>query len=252
MSKTAGIIIIGDEILSGETMDTNSAFLCQELRALGVMVQRIHVVPDDVTQIAEDVRLFSQLFDVVLTSGGVGPTHDDVTMEGIAQGLQQKLVINPIFESLIREGYGVKMRPEHLKMALIPEDSELIQGEKFWFPIVRVENVYIFPGIPEILKFKFKTIRTVLQDTPFFQAQIFVNCDEGEIAEILSRTVQIFPELHLGSYPTMSNTEYRIKLSLEAKDKPCVLNAFNHLLQHLPTQTIVSTVPPEQPAVGSE
>lgn len=226
-------------------MDTNSVFLCQELRTLGVTVQRIHIVPDDIIQIAEDVRLFSQRFDVVLTSGGVGPTHDDVTMEGIALGLQQKLVVNPIFESLIRGGYGMKTRPEHLKMALIPEDSELIQGGEFWFPVIRVGNVYIFPGVPEILRFKFKTVRAVFQDTPFFRAQIFVDCDEGEIAEILHRTVQSFPELHLGSYPTMSSTEYKIKLNLDAKDKTCVLNAFNRLLQHLPDYAIVNTVPPE-------
>jgi molybdenum cofactor synthesis domain-containing protein len=242
MAKTAGIIIIGDEILSGETMDTNSAFLCQELRALGVAVRRIHIVPDDISQIAEDVRLFSQLFDVVLTSGGVGPTHDDVTMEGIALGLQQKLVVNPIFESLIRQGYGVKTRPEHLKMACVPEGSELLQGGEFWFPVIRVENVYIFPGIPEILKYKFDAIRSVFQDTPFFRAQIFVNCDEGEIAEILHRTVQSFPELHLGSYPTMRSTKYKIKLNLDAKDKVCVLNAFNHLLQHLPDHFIVDAI----------
>jgi len=87
MAKTAGIIIIGNEILSGKVVDTNSPYLCQELRALGVDVRRVMVIPDDMEIIAEDVVTFSRAFDYVFTTGGVGPTHDDVTIEAVALGL---------------------------------------------------------------------------------------------------------------------------------------------------------------------
>ena len=87
MAKSAGIVIIGNEVLSGKTQDTNSHFLCAELRQLGVDVRRISTIPDDIEIIGEEVAAFSQRFDLVFTTGGVGPTHDDVTIDGIAHGL---------------------------------------------------------------------------------------------------------------------------------------------------------------------
>src|ERR1041385_359522 len=101
MAKTAGIILIGNEILSGKIEDANAAYLCRELRALGVDVARITVIPDDVGTIACEVAAFSQSFDVVFTSGGVGPTHDDVTIEGIARALGVNVVRHPDLVALI-------------------------------------------------------------------------------------------------------------------------------------------------------
>src|SRR5918999_5307211 len=98
MSKTAGIIIIGNEVLSGKTQDTNSSFLCVELRRLGVEVQKISTIQDDIDLIGQEVATFSKRFDFVFTTGGVGPTHDDVTIEGIAQGFGLNVVRHPDIE----------------------------------------------------------------------------------------------------------------------------------------------------------
>ena len=95
MAKTAGILVVGNEILSGKVVDTNSPYLCQELYTLGVDVRRVAVVPDDIAIIAGDVATFAQMFDYVFTTGGVGPTHDDVTIEAVAKGLQRQVVIHP-------------------------------------------------------------------------------------------------------------------------------------------------------------
>ena len=106
MSKSAGIVIIGNEVLSGKTEDTNSHFLCQELRSLGVEVRRISVIPDETELIGKEVIAFSREFDLVFTTGGVGPTHDDVTMEGIALGFGVKVIRHPELEQHLRERHA--------------------------------------------------------------------------------------------------------------------------------------------------
>ena len=103
MAKTAGIIVIGNEILSGKVVDTNSPYLCQELRGLGVDVRRITVIPDEIAVIAADVATFSRTFDYVFTTGGVGPTHDDVTVEAIARGLQRSVIVHPDLDALLQK-----------------------------------------------------------------------------------------------------------------------------------------------------
>ncbi len=126
MDRTAGIIVIGNEILSGKVVDTNSPFLARELRGLGVTLLRILTIPDDVETIAAAVREFHTSFDVVFTSGGVGPTHDDVTMEGVARGLGRRVIRHPAIEGRLREYLKDKVNAARLKMAEVPEGSELI------------------------------------------------------------------------------------------------------------------------------
>src|SRR5919201_3826893 len=106
MPKIAGIVLIGNEILSGKIEDANAVYLCRELRVLGVDVRRITVVPDDVDVIAREVAAFSRDFDVVFTSGGVGPTHDDVTMEGVARGLGLSVRRHPVLAGLLQRHLG--------------------------------------------------------------------------------------------------------------------------------------------------
>ncbi len=147
----AGIVVIGNEILSGKTVDSNSAFLARELRQLGVTLKRITVIPDELDVIAETVRDFHSKCDIVFTSGGVGPTHDDITIAGVACALGRRVIVHPVLESKIRE--YLRDRPvnaAHLKMAEVPEGAELLMDDKLRFPTIKVENIYILPGIPEI------------------------------------------------------------------------------------------------------
>jgi molybdenum cofactor synthesis domain-containing protein len=237
--KSAGILIIGNEILSGKTVDSNSPYLCRELRKLGVEVKKISVIPDDLDAIAKEVSLFSQSYDLVFTSGGVGPTHDDVTMEGIARGLGRKVVLHPELEKLVKDFYGTDMNPAKLRMAEVPEGTQLIKDEGLIFPVVTVENIYIFPGIPEILRKKFEAIKKQFLDEPFFMKQVFVSQGEVDIAHHLNRLLEAFPQLLLGSYPELNNAEYKVKLTLESKDKNYLEQAFRQLVTLLPADTIV-------------
>jgi molybdenum cofactor synthesis domain-containing protein len=233
MAETAGILVIGNEILSGKTADENSSFLSRELRELGVDVRKISIIPDDVRLIADEVRLFSGAFTYVFTTGGVGPTHDDLTMEGIAKAFDSRILRNAEMEAALRGYYPSELVEPNLKMAELPEPARLILVPGLWFPIVTVANVYIFPGVPEILRRKFQRIREMFRGAPFHLREIYLRADEGQIAALLHRLLASYPDLMLGSYPTYNNANYSLKLTLESKDSPYLKQAYDLLLQEL-------------------
>lgn len=233
MSKTAGIIIIGNEVLSGKTQDTNSHFLCRELRELGVDVQRISVIPDEIEQIGKEAAAFSRQFDFVFTTGGVGPTHDDVTMGGVAHGFGLKVIRHPELERRLRERHGQNINEARLRMSEVPEGAELLGERSLYAPVVRLRNIYIFPGIPKILIERFHGIKESFRDTPFYLKVVYVKEGEGVIASILNRLLESFPELLLGSYPVLDQPDYKVKVTLESKDRDYLERAFQKLLTTL-------------------
>jgi molybdenum cofactor synthesis domain-containing protein len=233
VAKTAGIIVIGNEILSGKTVDENALFLSRELRSLGVDTRKISVIPDELESIAGEVRLFSRSYDYVFTSGGVGPTHDDLTMDGIAQAFERKVRRNLELEAALRGYYPADLVEPNLRMADVPEGARLVGGPGMWFPVVSVENVFIFPGVPEILQRKFNRIKEMFREEPYQLREIYLRADEGQIAAILHQVLARFPELLLGSYPYFDNPHYSIKLTLESKDATYVRDAYQLLLSEL-------------------
>ncbi|HVO25301.1 MAG TPA: competence/damage-inducible protein A [Candidatus Margulisiibacteriota bacterium] len=239
--KSAAIIVIGNEILSGKVVDTNAAFLAKELRTLGVGLQRILVIPDELDAIAEAVGAYQPAFDILFTSGGVGPTHDDVTIAGIARGLRRRVIRHPLLEEKIREYSGDKISEARLKMAEIPEGAELVFEGSLNFPIVLVENIYILPGIPELFRDKFLAMKTRFAVDPYFMRVIYTRAIESSIARYLNATLDAFPLLQLGSYPKLSDPEYRVRVTLESKDRDYLDRAFAHLVAQLPPESIVRT-----------
>jgi molybdenum cofactor synthesis domain-containing protein len=239
MGKTAGIVLIGNELLSGKVTDTNASYLCRELRALGVAVRKISVVPDEVDLIAAEVSEFSRAHDVVFTSGGVGPTHDDVTMEGVARAMGVPVVRDPRLVALIARHARGPLNEARLKMAEVPEGSELVAGEQLMFPAVVARNVYILPGVPEIFRQKFEALKERFRDTPYFLASIFVGIGEGTLADYLNDLLRNHPELLLGSYPEFSNPEYKVKVTLESKDRALMEKAVADLLDRLPADDVI-------------
>jgi molybdenum cofactor synthesis domain-containing protein len=232
-SKSAGIIVIGNEILSGKTRDENSPYLVRELRDLGVDVRKISVIPDELQLISEEVRSFSNAYDYVFTTGGVGPTHDDLTMDSVANAFGRRILRNPQLESSIRHFYAPEFVDGNLRMADVPEGARLVGGKGLWFPVVAVENVYIFPGVPDIMQKKFDRIKEEFRDAPFYLREVYLRADEGQIADTLHRLLADFPDLMLGSYPYFDNPNYSIKLTLESKNLAYVENAHAVLLTQL-------------------
>jgi molybdenum cofactor synthesis domain-containing protein len=239
--KTAALIVIGNEILSGKVVDTNSTFLAQELRKIGVALRLVLVIPDDLNEIGEAVRIVQPRYDVVFTSGGVGPTHDDVTIAGVARGLGREVVRHPLLEGKLRELFGDRINEARLKMSEVPSGADLVFEGTLNFPALKVENVYVLPGIPELFRSKFLAIKDRFAVDPFFMRVVYTGETETAIAECLNRTLEMFPELLLGSYPKMGDADYRVRITLESKDRAYVERALQHLPSLLPPGAVLRT-----------
>ncbi|XP_028566237.2 FAD synthase isoform X1 [Podarcis muralis] len=249
---TAGIIVIGDEILKGYTQDTNSFFMCKRLRSLGVKVAKISVVPDDVAAIADEVSSFSSKFTYVLTSGGIGPTHDDVTFEAVAQAFGEKVVAHPEMVELVKKFFGKTGAdcPE-MKLARVPASSLLNYGEdektgrRFPYPLISVRNVYVFPGIPSLMRRALDGLGHLFRNekTQFCSQEIFVNSEETLIAPILDRANANFRRrTSLGSYPDWASNYFRVKLTLDSDSEEDLEEAVAFLMKHLPPGIVVPLV----------
>ena len=239
MSRTAAIIIIGDEILSGKVRDENAHWLACELRALGTDVRRIAVVPDDEEAIAAETAACSAAHDFVFTSGGVGPTHDDVTMEGVARAFGVGVVADETLAEVIRRRCGVEDGSAAMKMARVPEGAEVVMGTDLRFPPVVMRNVYIFPGIPEYLRTKFSALAERFRSEPFILMRLFVDEEECQIVEDLDRVNAACPTVAIGSYPRLGEADHRVIITLESTDARAVAEARRMLEEALPPRSIV-------------
>lgn len=230
MGSTAAIIVIGNEVLSGKVDDENARYLIRELRALGVQLVRVSIIRDELETIAAEVRKLSAEVTHVFTSGGVGATHDDLTMEGIARAFGVPLVRNADLAALLDARYRDRKTDNVMRMADLPEGTELVGLGEQMFPIVKVRNVYVFPGVPAYLKMKFEYLKPRLKDQAFVLQQIFVSVGESVIAEMMTEAQNAHPAVEIGSYPRFDHADHRVKITVESRDGEAVAEAVRALL----------------------
>ena len=221
-APTAAIVVIGDEVLSGKVEEQNARFLVRELRNLGVAVRRIEVIPDVPDIIGASVRSAAGSFDHVFTSGGIGPTHDDVTIPAIAVAFGVPVVRSQELADRIRAVTVHDFHERNLRMADVPEGALLLRGpasaENCW-PVIAIRNVYILPGVPSILQRKFVMIRDRFRTSPFFNHSVYSREGEGAIADMLDKAVADFPDVAIGSYPHMDATDHEVLITLDGRDR---------------------------------
>jgi molybdenum cofactor synthesis domain-containing protein len=232
-SPTAGIVIIGDEILSGKFVEENAAFLIGELRSLGVELRRMTVIPDDIDDIATTVTESARRFDHVFTSGGVGPTHDDVTMAAIAKGFGTSVARHPELEAKVRGYWKDQLAEANLRLADVPAGAELVYGKDQIWPVVAYRNVYILPGVPALFRRKFVDIRDRFRAEPVTAARLYVDIEEGDLAPHLDAVVAAHPAVRVGSYPRFSERDFRVLVTMESSDAGAVAAAFAQLADRL-------------------
>jgi FAD synthetase len=240
---TAGIVIIGDEILSGKFVEENAAFLIGELRALGVDLRRITVVPDVLDDIASTVRDASSRYDHVFTSGGVGPTHDDITIGAIAHAFGVGVERHPDLEGKVRGYWKDQLADANLRLADIPAGSELVYGKDQIWPVVCFKNVYILPGVPTLFRRKFVDIRDRFRAEPVTAARLYLDIEEGELAPHLDAIVAAHPSVRIGSYPRFSEKDFRVLVTLEAAAHAEVTAAYDALVGRLDGRVVRSEPP---------
>jgi len=238
-ASSAGVVIIGNEILSGRVQDENLGYICRQLNERGVPVRQAVVIPDDIGTIARAVRSFSEAYDVVITTGGVGPTHDDVTMAGVAGAFRLSIVRHAELEAGIRTWYGNRTNDAALKMADLPEGAELIQRPGIRFPPVRVGNVFILPGIPQYLRDKFEAVVDLLKGKPRFGEVLRLSVGETEIADLLEQVERAVQTVSIGSYPQVNDPECKVVLTLESPSQGDVEDAVEMLRTRLPEGSLL-------------
>jgi molybdenum cofactor synthesis domain-containing protein len=230
---TAAYIGIGNEILSGSIRDANFHYLAQALRELGIRLMRGIVIPDEQEVIRETLELLKGRVDYIFTSGGLGPTHDDVTVEGVALALGVRVVRHPYLEEKIRDYYEDRLKEASLKMAEVPEGAELLMLEEMSFPVLSIENVYLLPGVPELFRQKFEGIKERFRTRPYYTEEIICHRGESEIAGLLSEALDRFPSIQIGSYPQWDETGHSVKVVVEGRERNSVKGAAEHLRQAL-------------------
>lgn len=224
---TAAILVIGDEVLTGKTHDCNSHWLAGELYALGVALERIVVIPDRVDEIAAVVRSLSAAHDALFTSGGIGPTHDDVTYAGVARGFGRPVLRHPQLVERMRGHYRDALNPARLRMADIPEPDELCFEEGMVTPVVRVANVYILPGVPVLFRQLFGGLRERFRRQAMYLGMLFTRQGEGDLADHLTRVVGEHPRVRVGSYPHLGDEAFRVKITVESPDEAAAIAALD-------------------------
>ncbi len=240
MPRTAAALIIGNEILSGKIADTNTTFLARVLFELGIELRRVVVCPDEVDAISKDLGELRATHDLVFTSGGVGPTHDDVTIEGVAASFDRPVVRSVAVQNMIRHYYGDRATEAHLRMANMPEGAEMIRSSEAPWPTVVIENVFVLPGVPEIFELKLADLRKRLDQGYEFHSQaIYTLSGEGEIASLLERIAEAFPGVMVGSYVKWKAEDYRTKVTFDGSDPNIVAKAADMLVEELDPKLFV-------------
>ncbi len=237
--STAGAVIIGNELLSGKVGDTNTPLLISVLREAGVTLARVVVIPDEREIIGQEVRASAGRYDYVFTSGGVGPTHDDLTMLAIAESFGVPLVRHPLLEQKVRDYFKARTNEASLKLAEVPQGARLVTGDTLPWPAIAFNNIYILPGIPSIFQEKLQLIRAELRGQRPALRSLYLSVDENTVAASLNQVVARFPDLQLGSYPRIGDPDHMVRITVEGPDPRRVEQAIQALQELIPAAHVL-------------
>ena len=220
-TPSAVLLVIGNEVLSAKVQDENGPWAARRLRELGVRLVAIHTLPDRIEDLVEALDRARRSADWVFTSGGVGPTHDDVTVSAVARALGRPLArdgaLADAIRALHRSHHGGAEPPEAaLRMADVPVGTRLLGDPSF--PTLAVENVVMLPGVPRFFRWQFEQIAAALAAPPFRLACLYLSVGEDQVAPLLARVAADHPAVEIGSYPRFDDADHRVKVTVESKD----------------------------------
>lgn len=236
---TAGAVLIGDELLSGKVRDANGPYLIDGLRRHGVDLHEIHFVSDDIDAIVEAVDIVRHRRDICFTSGGIGPTHDDVSIEAVAKAFGMELELRPELAKVIDTYFGSdESGRAWQKMAMVPTGCELLDLATAW-PAYTVDNVVMLPGIPQIFQRQLDALLAGIGSRPVVTNVAYFRIGEGELARPLTDLATTFAgAVSIGSYPVLGEFEYQVKVTIESRDPAALADATRHLLDSFPEDVV--------------
>jgi molybdenum cofactor synthesis domain-containing protein len=241
-APTAAQIVVGSEVLSAKVADENGPWIAGRLRALGVELRAIATIPDRLDDVVEAVDRERRRSDWVFTSGGVGPTHDDLTVAAVARALGRPVRRHPGLVAAIgavhRRHHADEPVPEAaLRMADVPEGTVLVGDQGY--PTLRCENVVMLPGVPKFFRYQFDRMASLLSGAPFRLACVFLDTREDLIAAALTAVALAHPAVEIGSYPRFGDADHAVKLTVESRDLAGVRAALAALLAALPPEAVL-------------
>ena len=236
----AGIIIIGNEVLSGRTKDVNTSTIAIWLNSLGITVKEVRVIPDDKEKIIDTVNLLRKNFNYVFTTGGIGPTHDDITAESISEAFNLKYDFHKEAFSILENYYKPGEFSEgRQKMAKMPTSAKLIMNPSSGAPGFYVENVFCLPGVPLILKSMLGGLNNILVGgDPVISKTLNLRTVESEIAKSLSNVQNQNREVEIGSYPFFRAGKLGVSIVLRSTDQNKIDQCNDQILQFIKEKNI--------------
>lgn len=237
-NPTAAMIVIGDEILSGRTRDSNMHYLAQELTKTGIDLREVRMISDDAPAIVAAVRSLAESYDHVFTSGGIGPTHDDITADCIAQAFDRSIDIRDDARALLAAHYartGTELNAARLRMARIPEGATLIDNPVSAAPGFILGNVHVMAGVPTVFQAMVASVLPQLTGgKPLLSQTLRIERGEGDIAGPLGELAARYPDLSMGSYPYQLNGVYGANIVIRGQDGAQVDAAMAELAAFFP------------------
>ena len=221
-TPTACVLIIGDEILSGRTQDANVQFFGQRLAAMGIRLKECRIIPDVPQVIIDTLNTVRAAHTYVFTTGGIGPTHDDITTDCVAAAFGRKVVRHPAAVAAMTAYFGDRINEARLRMANVPDgpDVSLIDNHISVAPGYRIENVFVMAGVPSVARAMFEAVAPSLQTgDPVYSQSVDANVREGDIAAALERIQNAHPGVSVGSYPFMRHDKLGTSIVARGTDK---------------------------------
>jgi molybdenum cofactor synthesis domain-containing protein len=219
---TAALAVIGDEILSGRTQDKNVTQLANWLNAQGIRLAEVRIVPDDIGRIAEAVNALRAAHDYLFTTGGIGPTHDDITVDAIAHAFGVEVEVHPEARAILEDYYRDRpggLNEARLRMARVPKVADLIANPSSGAPGVKLDNVYILAGVPYIAASMMEALSGKLEGgRPMVSVTVGARAAESEVAELLRDTEAAHPGVAIGSYPFFKDGGYGANFVIRSDD----------------------------------
>ena len=218
---TAALVVIGDEILSGRTQDRNVAQVATWLNEQGIRLAEVRIVPDDSIRIAEAVNALRAEHDYLFTTGGIGPTHDDITVDSVAEALGVPVVVHPEARRILEDYYATRggVTEARLRMARVPDGAELLPNAASGAPGIRIGNVFILAGVPHIAASMLEALTGTLEGgQPLVSVTIGAWAAESEVADLLRETEADHPGVAIGSYPTARDGRYGANFVVRSED----------------------------------
>jgi molybdenum cofactor synthesis domain-containing protein len=227
--STAALLIIGNEVLSGKVEDTNSGFLIRALRERGVQLVEIRVIPDVTETIVGAVRVLAAAHDFLFTTGGIGPTHDDLTIAAVARAFDRPVVHDPVLLHRLRARYGDDLNDARLKLAEIPEGGVVRADDDNPITVIQFGNVYVLPGVPSLMRLCFERIADDLGDSPLYSRALYLDVSESDAAAPVAHVQTHHADVAVGSYPRFGDAPYRVKITVDGQSLEAVENAMEAL-----------------------